>query len=721
MSKPIKMLLIAAAVVIVLMLGIAVAVLMLFDPNEFREEIAGIVEERTGREFSIDGELDLRLFPCCAVAIDDTRLGNPAGFDEPDFASVKSVGLGLELLPLLFDQRVVVDEIRLEGLSVNLLKKSNGAANWEFDTGAAEAEPTQDGGGEASELPELSVAGVKIVDARIELRDDQAGTHVAIERLNVSTGPVAADQPIDIDVSLSATDYKSEAAIEGRLSSGLTFSTETAAAVLTGIDAKVDVTAAALPEAGANLVLQGGAVSADLNSGVATLEAIVANLAAAGVEIGITANGSIGGENATLSGTLDVPRFSPREVLAGLDEPPIETADPEVLQGVELEADWAVDGDMVNVDGLRMQLDDSSVTGKLSANYATMARTRFDLQLDEIDVDRYLAPAAEDTAGGDGVEAGETEIPVEALRGLDIIGRAGIGRMTMNKMVLQNVAAEINAQKGLISISPTTADVYGGTYEGSIRVDVAGKVPQVKVRQSLSKVQTGGLLADMYDAKNLEGLLEARIDGAGSGNTTTEIMQSLKGGVVLDLDEAVYKGADVWYEIRKAVARIKGKPAPERPANPQTQITALGFAGELADGILRSDKLVAEIPFIRVDGGGAFDLLQNNLDYRLKARMLSRPNFPDADDLADLQKITIPITVKGDATEPTIGIDLAELAKDAAAQKAKDRLLDKLGLAEPEEQGAAGEGTETDAAPAEKSDKEEARDLLKKGLRDLFD
>ena len=29
---------------------------------------------------------------------------------------------------------------------------------------------------------------------------------------------------------------------------------------------------------------------------------------------------------------------------------------------------------------------------------------------------------------------------------------------------------------------------------------------------------------------------------------------------MLDLDEAVYKGADVWYEIRKAVARLKGKP-----------------------------------------------------------------------------------------------------------------------------------------------------------------
>ncbi len=170
------------------------------------------------------------------------------------------------------------------------------------------------------------------------------------------------------------------------------------------------------------------------------------------------------------------------------------------------------------------------------------------------------------------------------------------------------------------------------------------------------------------------------------------------------------------------MALLKGKPQPAAPPDPQTQITELGFAGRLADGVLRSDRLIAEIPFIRVQGGGVFDLLQNQLDYRLQARMLSRPNFPDADDLADLEKLTIPITVRGDATDPKIGIDLEELAKDAAVQKVQDKaeekLLEKLGLSEPEAEGSdAGEGAETEPP----SERDQARDLLKKGLRDLFD
>jgi len=66
---------------------------------------------------------------------------------------------------------------------------------------------------------------------------------------------------------------------------------------------------------------------------------------------------------------------------------------------------------------------------------------------------------------------------------------------------------------------------------------------------------------------------------------------------------------------------------------------------------------------------------------------------------------------------PKIGVDLAELAKNAAVQKGKDILLKKLGLDEPESQDeAATQGDETSDQPQQES----TEDLLKKGLRDIF-
>lgn len=716
MSRLLKILLAVIAVVVVLVLGIAVAVMLLVDPNEYRGEIAAVVEEQTGRAFSIDGELGLRVLPCCAVAIDDTRLGNPAGFDEPDFASVSSVRLGLQLMPLLFEQRIVVDEVTLDGLTVNLLRLADGSANWEFDTGATAQEAPAEPEAAEAELPELSVAGVNISGARLEYRDEQAGTHVAVEELNVTTGPVAANEPIDIDASVRVRDFGSDATIDGAFTSGFMFSTEGAVAELMSVDSKLDIAAPDLPEGGMAVTMRGAAIRADLNSGAATLEDIVATVNAAGVTLDLTAAGSVQGEEIALSGKVTVPSFSPRDVLAHLGEPPIETADPTVLTAMEMTSDWSLGSERLAVESLRMQLDDSQIAGELSTNYASASDTRFNFELDAIDIDRYLVPAEEEAAASGGEVAPDTEIPIETLRGLDVSGRAAIGELKMGGLTLQNVAANIDAGDGVVRIDPSSADVYGGRYEGTVRIDANGDAAKVALKQTLSQVQTGGILQDLYETENLQGLLQANIDAAGSGRTTNELMRSLKGSVVLDLDDAVYQGKDFWYEIRKAVARIKGKPAPETPADPQTQITALGFAGQLSDGVLRSDKLIAEIPFLRVQGGGALNLLENQLDYRLNAKMLSRPNFPDADDLADLERLTIPITVKGDTADPTIGVDLEELAKDAAVQKAKDKILEKLGLDEPAD-AADTEGNATDQGEK----KDDARDLLKKGLRDLFD
>ncbi|MGI9343357.1 MAG: AsmA family protein, partial [Gammaproteobacteria bacterium] len=205
-----KFILIGAAVVVGLLLAVAVAVSLLFDPNEYRGEIAAFVEEETGRSFAIDGDLGLRVFPCCAVSIDDTRLGNPPGFDEPDFASVKSVRLGLELLPLLFEQRAVVDTITVDGLRANLIRRADGPANWEFETAvaddSAESSAESESGETEADLSGLSVAGISINDAAIEFLDRQAGTHVALESLTITTGQVRAGEAVDLDVEMQVRD-----------------------------------------------------------------------------------------------------------------------------------------------------------------------------------------------------------------------------------------------------------------------------------------------------------------------------------------------------------------------------------------------------------------------------------------------------------------------------------------------------------------------------------
>jgi AsmA protein len=713
--SPIKVSLTVVALVLLIASAALISVLWLFDANEYREEISQFVQDETGRELSIDGDLGLRLLPCCAVALDGARLGNPPAFKTGDFASIESVRLGIQLWPLLTEQLVVVDEVRFDGLRLNLISLADGTTNWTFGVASAPT-ATLAADDSPTAAPELSVAGIRMTDASVSYTDEADGTRLRISDLNLETGALSLGQPFDFESTFVAEDLASDTRVRGSLNATALVSANAVNATLTAVRATADITTPDLPEGGLAADLNGERIDIDTASGAVAIDSLKAELSAAGVQLNIGVGGYIGAKGIDLNGTLALPAIVPRDLIARLGEQ-IDTADPSVLGTLQLDAAWSLDDTRLNVTSLNMQLDETGVTGQVGLNYVDQTDVSFNVRIDSIDVDRYLAPVVESDAPAPGktspAEAGaEESLPVEMIRSLDLEGRFEIDDLRVNGLSGQNVVVRIRAKDGLLRVDPILGSVYGGKFAGTLSLDATGRALKVKTTQQLESVKVGGLLQDLYDAQNLQGLLQAKVEAQGSGRTTGQLLKNLNGAVAMNLDDAVYEGIDVWYEIRKAVASVKGKSQPTPAAVQNTEITALEFIGNFSGGSLVSEKLVAEIPFIRLTGGGAVNLVDENIDYRLSAQVLSRPNFPDADELEYLQRIKIPMTVTGTMTDPSIGIDLAELAKDAAVIKVQDRLLKKLGLDESQSDENGDENGN--------SKSESTRDVLKKGLRDLF-
>jgi AsmA protein len=135
----------------------------------------------------------------------------------------------------------------------------------------------------------------------------------------------------------------------------------------------------------------------------------------------------------------------------------------------------------------------------------------------------------------------------------------------------------------------------------------------------------------------------------------------------------------------------------------------------------------AEIPFLRLSGVGALDVLAQELDYRFEAKVFETPTFADGESYDDLTGLMIPITISGPAEKPKIGVDLAALAANVAVQKATDKLFERLGIETREQsQAPSSEGEPADtgeqAAPEAPQQQEEQkpRDILRESLRDLL-
>ncbi len=195
MKKAIKIVAIVLGIVILGVVLLAIAVPLLIDPNDYKDELVQAVKENTGRELKVEGDIDLSIFPWLGVEMDRVELANASGFGEEPFAQVASAGVKVKVLPLL-SREVVVDTIHLDGLRLNLVKNRAGKTNWDDlmapDTPASPDEPSGVG------IAALTVGGINIRDGEISWRDDKEGGRYALHKLRLTSGKIVPGEPVDL-------------------------------------------------------------------------------------------------------------------------------------------------------------------------------------------------------------------------------------------------------------------------------------------------------------------------------------------------------------------------------------------------------------------------------------------------------------------------------------------------------------------------------------------
>ena len=178
----------------------AIALFLFFDPNDFREDIEQAVNESTGRDLVIEGDMKLQVFPWLAVEVGHATLGNAPGFGDEPFAEFDRARLSVRLLPLLFRREVTIGAAELDALKLNLVVNKAGLRNWsdllEADEGAASADAGEGGGS-------LEISGVEIRDASVAYNHKQKGDEYSLTNVNLSIGRISnGNDPVSSSGSL---------------------------------------------------------------------------------------------------------------------------------------------------------------------------------------------------------------------------------------------------------------------------------------------------------------------------------------------------------------------------------------------------------------------------------------------------------------------------------------------------------------------------------------
>jgi len=654
MRRSIKFFFIFLALVLLALLAFVAT----FDANNYKPEIIEQVEKATGRSFTIDGDIQLSIFPWVGLKVEDVALGNEKGFKAKQFAAIKQLDVKVNVLPLI-RKEVQINTIRLHGLDVSLEVASDKSNNWsslaqskaisaDVSTEAAReaaketaTEQTIAEEEETSLLQSLQVEGFEFVDVTIRYDDRSSNTKATVSEMNLTTSAITFDKPIDVSFAARIENNQPEIDTRLKLTTQLILNKE-----FTEFNLH-DFVFTILAKAN-DFIPQQEQIEIKTNIDVlmdeqrVTLKQLQLSALGTTTLADITVSQFL--ETPLIQGGIEVQAFNAREVAkrAGVVLPEMAKAD--ALHKVTLKTKIKLQGEKLQANDFSFGLDGSTLSGWLHLINISKQQLRYDLAFDQLNINDYLPIVVEavpdnktvannktGSAGAPAVAATgdeKIELPVEMMRKLDMQGDFRIAALTAKEYKIKQFLMTLKAKNGEIAIKPLSMQVLEGQVDSAIRINVKKETPAYAINLDVNQVQAGPvvnpLLVGVMGDKPLTmaGAVNVKMDIKTTGDSVNQLKKASKGVLVLDMKETRVDGFDPEFYMRSSIAdyvnskgfglsdSIMGKYKPREV----TVFDKIHSTVNIANGKARTDDFLMDSKRVKVTAKGHADIMQNTLD-----------------------------------------------------------------------------------------------------------
>ncbi|MES2636417.1 MAG: AsmA family protein [Pseudomonadota bacterium] len=193
MNKFIKYALYCVGSIVVLALLVVVYFAATFNPNDYKDDIIKLVKDKKERTLNIEGDIGLSFWP--KIGADLGKLSISEHKSDQEFASVNSVKVALEVLPL-FKKQLVVDTVYVDGAKANIIKYKDGTTNFDDLLSKDDTE---------SETIKFNVDGVNVTNSELTYSDEASGAIYKVSEFNMQSGQIALAEPIDLEADFVLT------------------------------------------------------------------------------------------------------------------------------------------------------------------------------------------------------------------------------------------------------------------------------------------------------------------------------------------------------------------------------------------------------------------------------------------------------------------------------------------------------------------------------------
>jgi len=393
----------------------------------------------------------------------------------------------------------------------------------------------------------------------------------------------------------------------------------------------------------------------------------------------------------TVIGDLNVPAFNLKQSLAALNIP-YHPKSNNALKKASLKIRLKATQNATEIVQLQLAIDDSNLNGTLKYIMKDKPQYRFDLTLDQLNIDPYLpktqktqtASRATTTPSTNQPQPSVSEppevqpittasantqplLPIKELRNLSWAGSFKAGSLTYHGLALTNVMLKTQNTNQQVTLAPLEAQIGKGSLSGRLTLNINDAIPTINANFNTQNVEVGPILQAFTGKNTLNGLLNFRAQLQTQGNSRYAWKNYLNGQGNLSISKGVINGIDLMHGITQGLSILTRGQHAQSSRKDQTPFGQLNASFTINKGILQNPDLVLTSNLFNVRGEGRINLINATLDYRLQAQY--RP----------LPKWTIPLIVTGSLEKPTIRADVQRAGVDLLKSTIKKELEKNIG------------------------------------------
>jgi uncharacterized protein involved in outer membrane biogenesis len=238
----------------------------------------------------------------------------------------------------------------------------------------------------------------------------------------------------------------------------------------------------------------------------------------------------------------------------------------------------------------------------------------------------------------------DAPLDVERVRVMDADLRYHAQSVKAPGLPLRQVGLHLTLDHGLLKLDPVDFTFPRGQVRGRAAIDARGKVPVDKVDFAVTDLHLEDLIPKRQGAAPLQGVMEARAQLSGAGNTVHRAAAASNGRIAVAVPPGkMNKGLAELMGVNVVPGLFEVLTKDPKPTNLRCMVADF----DVRNGVLTARNLVIDTDVVVTDGKGSVNLGSESVDFTLKGHT-KKPR---------LIRVIAPFRIQGQLAKPRFSVE----------------------------------------------------------------